>query len=91
MTNTTQTKEPKVATTNRIRVKATERHRGTIYVSSMIASEIKDFVIRGNQNVLMAKKDMYYDLGEKLRELLRKHPNHFMKSSRAYVENIWGK
>jgi hypothetical protein len=70
-------KKEKIPTTCRVRGKSF-----TLYVSSMISSEIKDFVVRGHMNILIPRKGEYNDLMLYLQKRAKEKPDHFMRGSR---------
>lgn len=78
--NTTTTKKPKVQRTNRI-----EFGIMTIYVSSLIVRESRDLTVRLGQK-LFPVKGKNWELRTALRELSRKHPDHFTSNGRCWLE-----
>lgn len=74
-----EVKKPKVATTNRIRVKD-----GTIYCSSKIIREVRQYLTRGNQCYLVLSGS-YDDLIDELRKLCKTDEWQFSAGSREYL------
>jgi hypothetical protein len=73
------TNAPKIQKTNRIMFPAM-----TIYCSSMITREVRDFTIRCNQ-ILAPKKGEMQTLKDALILLARKHPHDFSTNARNWL------
>lgn len=57
----------------------------TVYVSSMIASQVSDLCVRLEKNVLVPAKGNDLALRGRLEELAEQYPTHFTSNGRAIL------